>query len=137
MPIKAESRTLDFGLQCMCCFQNRMSLLAAKSLAQNQNINLMVHQHERSVRQTVRCKYRVTCLYKYHSPRRSQHLIVPVDQNSAVHDCSLREGFELCVSKNNQIPRIASVTYSANFTFNCCNLTIATRFEQTAYAMLA
>jgi hypothetical protein len=48
-PIKAQSRTSGFRFERMCRFQNRTPLLVAKSLAQNENINLTGHQHERGV----------------------------------------------------------------------------------------
>jgi hypothetical protein len=47
--IEAQSRNFDIGLQRMCRFPNRASFPLAKTLAQNEDINSMVHQHERGV----------------------------------------------------------------------------------------
>jgi hypothetical protein len=83
--IEAQSRNLDIWLQRMCRFNNRVPFPIAKTLAQNENINSMVHQHERGVGQTLRREYRVASLFKYHAPCREQDRINSVDEDCVLH----------------------------------------------------
>lgn len=83
--IEAQSRTFDFGLQRVCRFQNCTPFLVAESLAQNENINVMVPQYEPGVRQALRCEYGVARLFKNHAACRKQHHIGSVNEDRPLH----------------------------------------------------
>src|SRR5258707_9449942 len=69
--------------------------LVCEALAQDTSINLMMHQHEHGVSKCLGCEHFVSGLSEYEGACCHQHRFISVDQNSAMHNCSLGEGLSI------------------------------------------
>src|SRR5260370_32067829 len=55
----------------------------------------MMHQHEHGVSKCLGCEHFVSGLSEYEGACCHQHRFISVDQNSAMHNCSLGEGLSI------------------------------------------